>query len=341
MIFDTKILSSSDEDIHKAAKLLQNGAVVAIPTETVYGLAADALDPDAVAEIFGAKGRPQDNPLIVHIAELADIYKYVRDVPPNALRLAEAFMPGPLTMVLPKKDIIPEVTSGGLDTVGIRFPANKTAQAIIRACGRPLAAPSANLSGSPSPTSAAHVMSDMNGRIPAIVDGGECAVGVESTVVSFDEAGRVILLRPGFVSLEDIRSVVGEDNAVCSKGVTEKISEGERVLSPGMKYRHYAPKANVTIIDSDFVGFLKYVKEHDSENMCAVISDSEAEGFPCRFVTYGNSDEERARKLFSVLRELDEKGITQAYFRRPEPVGVGLAVYNRLLRASGFEVIRL
>lgn len=341
MVYDTKILTSSDDDIKSAAKLLKNGSVVAIPTETVYGLAADALNPDAVAEIFKAKGRPQDNPLIVHIAEFSDIYKYVETVPENALKLAEAFWPGPMTMVLPKKDIIPLVTSGGLDTVGIRFPMHKTARDIIKASGCPLAAPSANLSGSPSPTSAAHVMKDMNGRIPAIVDGGECMVGVESTVISFDGDGKVRLLRPGFVSLEDIKAVVGDENAVCAKGVTEKISDGERVLSPGMKYKHYSPKANVTIIEGSLDKFTEFVKAHCDDNTCAMIFDSDAQDFPCRYITYGDSSEEQARQLFGVLRSLDDMGMTQVYARCPDCGGVGLAVYNRLLRAAGFEVIRL
>ncbi|MCI7767276.1 MAG: threonylcarbamoyl-AMP synthase [Oscillospiraceae bacterium] len=341
MNYDTQMLSSSDEDIDRAAALLKSGNVVGIPTETVYGLAADALNTEAVAEIFKAKGRPQDNPLIVHIGELSDIYKYVTEVPENAMKLADAFWPGPLTMVLPKKDIIPLETSGGLDTVGIRFPVHPIAREIIRRCGCPLAAPSANLSGSPSPTTAMHVYKDMNGRIPAIVDGGDCAVGVESTVVSFDKDGRVRLLRPGFVSLEDIRSIVGEDNALCAKGVTEKISDGERVLSPGMKYKHYSPKANVTILCGGMDKFTEYVSAHNGEGVCSMIFNSDAKGFPFDYITYGDTSEEQARKLFSVLRSLDDMGAKQVYARCPEQTGVGLAVYNRLLRAAGFEVVNL
>ncbi len=338
MIFDTKILSSTESGLREAADLLKNGSVVAIPTETVYGLAADALNPDAVAKIFQAKGRPQDNPLIVHIAELDDIYKYVREVPVNAMKLAEAFWPGPLTMVLPKKDIIPSETSGGLDTVGIRLPVHKTAREIIRMCGRPLAAPSANLSGSPSPTVLAHVAADMNGRIPAIVDGGSCAVGVESTVVSFDKDGKVCLLRPGFVSLEEISAVAGAENTLCAKGVTEEISEGEKVLSPGMKYKHYSPNANVTIIEGSADAFASYVTAHSGDKVCAMVFGDEGI-LPCRCIPFGSTSEEQARMLFGILRDTDDMGFEQVYARCPEKNGVGLAVYNRLLRAAGFEVI--
>lgn len=341
MNYDTQMLSSSDEDIDKAAKLLREGGVVGIPTETVYGLAADAQNSSAVSEIFKAKGRPQDNPLIVHIGEFSDIYKYVTEVPENALKLAEAFWPGPLTMVLPKKDIIPMTTSGGLDTVGIRFPVHPVAREIIRRSGCALAAPSANLSGSPSPTTAMHVYKDMNGRIPAIVDGGDCAVGVESTVVSFDSDGKVRLLRPGFVSLEDIKGVVGEENALCAKGVTEKISDGERVLSPGMKYKHYSPKANVTILCGDMERFTEYVSEHNGDKVCSMIFDSDTKDFPYAYIAYGDTSEEQAKKLFAVLRSIDDMGIEQVYARCPAQTGVGLAVYNRLLRAAGFEVINL
>ena len=244
-------------------------------------------------------------------------------------------------MVLPKKECIPMTTSGGLDTVGIRFPVNKTARDIIRASGFPLAAPSANLSGSPSPTELKHVFEDMNGRIPAIVDGGMCAVGVESTVISFENDGRVCLLRPGFVSLEELRSVVGEENAFCAKGVTERISDGERVLSPGMKYKHYAPKADIAIIDADEKSFADYVNAHSCENTGALIFGNESEKIGCPSISFGETCEEQARQLFSALRRLDEQGFERVYARCPSRSGVGLAVYNRLLRAAGFEVISL
>lgn len=339
MSYDTQILPSTQEGIKTAAQLLRSGETVAIPTETVYGLAGNALDPKAAEKIFAAKGRPMDNPLIVHIAEFDDIYNYVTRVNENAVKLAEAFWPGPLTMIFPKKDCIPDATSGGLDTVGIRFPVNRTARDIIRACGFPLAAPSANLSGSPSPTELRHVYKDMNGRIPAIVDGGACTVGVESTVVSFDDDGRVCLLRPGFVSLEEIQSIVGEDNAFCAKGVTERIGENERVLSPGMKYKHYAPAADIAIIDADEDSFIAYVNEHAREGCGSLIFGNEADRLSCAAISFGMTSEEQARRLFSALRELDERDLKRVYARCPSRTGVGLAVYNRLLRAAGFEVI--
>lgn len=338
-MYDTKILPPTPEGIREAAEILRNGGIAAIPTETVYGLAANALDENACREIFKAKGRPSDNPLIVHIGRFEDIYKYAEGVSGNALRLAREFMPGPLTMVLPKKDIIPAVTSGGLDTVGIRFPANKTAQAVINECGYPLAAPSANLSGSPSPTALSHVVRDMSGRIPAIVDGGCCTVGVESTVLTFDERDRAVILRPGFVTPEDIGGIIGEDNVICSAGVTERVAEGERVLSPGMKYKHYAPKANVTIIEGSYDGYVEYVAAHNGSGVFGAVEDNRS--YPFSSLFWGASPEEQARRLFDVLRGLDDRNAVQAYFPCPEKKGVGLAVYNRLLRAAGFEVIRL
>lgn len=338
IMFDTKLLSLSIDDIEYAAQLIINGEVVGFPTETVYGLAADALNADAVRKIFEAKGRPQDNPLIVHLDSVDMLDKYVHSVPDIAYKIAERFCPGPITMVLPKNDIIPDVTSAGLDTVGIRIPFHKGARELISACGRPLAAPSANLSGSPSPTSAAHVMKDMNGRIPAIIDGGSCAVGVESTVISF-ENDSIRLLRPGYVSVEDL-SAFGVP-VLCDKGITEAVAADERVLSPGMKYKHYSPKANVTIVVGDLQNFTEYVALHNGENVYAMLYDSDAEAYPYKYLTYGNNSEEQAAQLFGVLRKADDIGAEQVYARCPSQDGVGLAVYNRLLRAAGFEVINV
>ena len=338
MNYITKMLTTSDAGIAEASNLLKAGEVIGIPTETVYGLAADATNEEAVKKIFIAKGRPQDNPLIVHIADLSMMTDYVKDVPAIAYKLAEKFWPGPLTMVLPKKDIIPCITSGGLDTVGIRFPSNKIAQQIIMTCGKPLAAPSANLSGSPSPTTSKHVFDDMNGRVPAIVDGGACEVGVESTVISFE--GDVIrLLRPGYISLEDLKSVT--ENVVADKGILNKIGETDKVLSPGMKYKHYSPKANVIIIESSLDDFVSYVSEHVSENTYAMIFDNDKINYPFQYLTYGNSSEEQAHEIFDKLREFDKLGADTVFARSPSKDGVGLAVYNRLLRAAGFEVVKI
>lgn len=339
MIYDTKILGTDKNSIDEAAQLLRNGEVAAIPTETVYGLAANAFDPQAVSKIFKAKGRPQDNPLIVHIADIDMLGELVTDIPPLALKCAEKFWSGPLTMVLPKSDKIPLCTSGGLNTVGIRMPSNKTAAAIIRACGLPLAAPSANLSGSPSPTSAQHVFDDMNGRIPCIIDGGSCAVGVESTVITF-ENDSIRLLRPGFISVDDLNEIT--ENVLIDKGVLETVSQDAVVASPGMKYKHYSPKADITIIDGTLEAFREYVISHgDQDTWCMVFSESDADGIDFPAISYGNSDEEQARKLFDTLRELDKLGVKKAYARCPSKRGVGLAVYNRLLRAAGFQVVKL
>ena len=338
-MFDTKILGTDDNSIEYAAELLKNSEVVGMPTETVYGLAANAFDENAVRRIFAAKGRPADNPLIVHICDFDMIYELVQDVPALAKKCAEKFWAGPLTMIMPKSDKIPLVTSGGLDTVGIRMPSHPAAKALIKKCGLPLAAPSANLSGSPSPTSAQHVFDDMNGRIPAIIDGGVCGVGVESTVISFENDG-IRLLRPGFVSVEDLKEVT--DNVFVDKGVLEKLGENVKVRSPGMKYRHYAPKADVTIIDSSLDKFREYVLANgDSETACMVFDENDCDGLYFPAFCYGHSDEEQARMLFDVLRELDRRNVKKAFARCPHKDGVGLAVYNRLLRAAGFKVIKL
>lgn len=339
MEYNTLMLSVSDEDINAAAEFIKKGELIGFPTETVYGLGANALDPEAVADIYRAKGRPSDNPLIVHLSDFSEAENYVREIPDTAARLMAEFSPGPITAILPKKDIIPQITSGGLDTVGIRVPANETARKFIKACAVPIAAPSANLSGSPSPTSAKYVYEDMNGRIPAIIDGGECAVGVESTVVCF-EGEKVKILRPGFVSGEDMINAGFE--VLYARGITEKINDGEKILSPGMKYKHYAPKAEITILDGSLEDFIGYVSKNSDEKTYSMIFDGDAENFPNdRYVTYGDTPEEEARELFGVLRKLDDIHAEKVYARKPRENGVGLAVYNRLLRAAAFRVIKL
>lgn len=338
-MFDTKILGTDDESIKAAAKLLADGEVVGMPTETVYGLAANAFDEAAVRKIFAAKGRPADNPLIVHISDIAQIEELVNELPKLAVKCAEKFWPGPLTMIMPKSDKIPMVTSGGLDTVGIRMPSHKVARALISACGFPIAAPSANLSGSPSPTTAQHVLNDMQGRIPAIIDGGACGVGVESTVISF-EGDSIRLLRPGFISAEDLMEIT--PNVLIDKGVLEKLGENVKVRSPGMKYKHYAPKADVTIIDSSLEAFRSFVKENaDRDTTLMVFADSDCDGLDIPHLCYGATDEEQAKELFDVLRELDDIGAKKVFARCPNKDGIGLAVYNRLLRAAGFQVVKL
>ena len=338
-MFETKMLSADESSINEAVRLLRNGEVVGMPTETVYGLAADALNEDAVSKIFAAKGRPADNPLIVHIAHFDMIAPLVTEIPRLAYKCSEAFWPGPLTMIMPKSNVIPDITSGGLDTVGIRMPSHKTARAIIEKCGFPIAAPSANLSGSPSPTTAGHVFNDMNGRIPAIVDGGFSAVGVESTVISF-EKDMIRILRPGFVSAEDLKEIT--PNVVVDKGVLEQLDSGAVARSPGMKYKHYAPKADITIIDGSLEAYRAYVKKNaDKDTVCMAFKLQDCADLGLKTICYGNSDSEQAHLLFDTLRELDIIGAKKVFARCPNKEGVGLAVYNRLLRAAAFQVVKL
>jgi L-threonylcarbamoyladenylate synthase len=328
------------ESIFAAAQIIKDGGLVGIPTETVYGLAANALSGKAVAKIFAAKGRPMDNPLIVHISEFNQIYKLVEEVPEAAKRLAEHFWPGPLTIILPKADIIPDEVSAGLDTVAIRLPSHPSARALIDAAGLPLAAPSANLSGSPSPTTAEHVLNDLGGKIEAVLDGGACGVGVESTVITL-ATNPPRLLRPGGITLEQLRSVLGE--VEMDSAVLNPLAKGVHASSPGMKYKHYSPKANVIIIDSNFDIYKDYVNLHNAQGTAALCYNGEDAGLTVPTVCYGGKDDygEQARELFDALRRLDDIHATTVYARCPEPRGVGLAVYNRLIRAAGFEVLHL
>lgn len=339
MLTETRLLDSSNGSIEYAAEIIKSGGIVGMPTETVYGLAANALDPEAVKKIFIAKGRPQDNPLIVHISRTEMLDGLVKQVPELAKKCAEAFWPGPLTMIMPKTNRIPYTTSAGLDTVGIRMPSNKTAAALIDASGVPLAAPSANLSGSPSPTKAIHVYNDLNGRIPCILDDGCCAVGVESTVIAFED-NAIRLLRPGFISAEELREIC--PNVIIDKGVTEAVANDAKVASPGMKYKHYAPKAEITIIDGSSKQFREYCKSKvGSDTLLMVYDTDDCKGLDNQYIEYGASGEEQARKLFDVLRELDRIGAEKVFARCPAKDGVGLAVYNRLLRAAAFRVVKL
>lgn len=341
---ETKLLCPSEDltALEQAGAFLRAGEVVGIPTETVYGLAANALDPAAVARIFEAKGRPQDNPLIVHIADLSTVHEIAAEFPPEAQALADAFWPGPLTMILPKQDRIPMVTSGGLNTVGIRFPSHPMAQAIIRAAGVPLAAPSANTSGRPSTTTAQHVMEDLNGKIAAVVDGGPCSVGVESTVVSL--CGKCPrLLRPGGISLEQLEQVLG--TVEVDRALREKIDDTEKVSAPGMKYRHYAPKAPVTVVFGTPKASADYIYAQLGENSGVLCFDDCASQFMGKAViqTFGPSDDaqEQAREVFDALRRFDETDCTEIYAQCPPAAGIGLAVSNRICKAAGFHVIDL
>ena len=334
---DTFLLNDSENDLLKAAELIKNGSVVGLPTETVYGLGADAANEEAVRAIFAAKGRPADNPLIVHLADFSDAVKYTSAIPQLAYKLADRFCPGPLTMVLPKNDRIPMVTSGGLDTVGIRIPSHPVMHRIIELSGCPIAAPSANTSGYPSPTTAGHVMRDMQGKIAAIVDGGQSDFGVESTVISFDSEDTVRILRPGAVTREMLLEICG--NVVIDPAILHEVAEGAKVASPGMKYKHYSPKADIIMVEADHDAFLSVVEKEYDEGVYALVFDGDT--CPYRHMTYGADSSQQAHLLFQRLRELDEIGAKKVFVRAPSPEGIGLAVYNRLIRAAGFEVIRV
>ena len=335
-VMETRLLTKNDTD--EAGRILRNGGLVGIPTETVYGLAANALDGAAVSKIFKAKGRPQDNPLIVHIADMKELENLAKNIPSAAYDLAKAFWPGPLTMILEKSECIPDAVSAGLDTVAIRMPAHPVARSIIRAAGVPLAAPSANLSGSPSPTTAEHVMCDLSGKIDAVVDGGPCEVGVESTVITLCTP-RPRILRPGRVTPEELETVLGEvdmDNAVLGK-----LSSGEKAASPGMKYKHYSPKANVIIVKADREGFVSFVNENMDASVAALAFDGEEKAIRCRTISLGKENDglAHAHNLFAALRECDNLGMKTVYVHCPSSIGVDLAVMNRLLRAAEYKVM--
>ncbi|MCI8650638.1 MAG: threonylcarbamoyl-AMP synthase [Anaerotruncus sp.] len=333
---ETKLLQTGQ--LAQAAALLRAGKLVAIPTETVYGLAADALNPAAAAAIYAAKGRPSDNPLIVHVASVEEIPLLVRELPDALYRLAEAYWPGPMTVVLPKSERVPDETSGGLDTVAIRIPAHPVARELIRLAGTPLAAPSANLSGKPSPTCAQHCINDLSGRVDAILDGGPCGVGVESTVLTLC-TNPPRILRPGAVTLEMLRKVLADIEL--DEAVFTHLADDQKAASPGMKYKHYAPKAKVVLVHGSSEQFRAFMA--DKQDAGALCFDEEEKGLCCRCVTYGNGQDaaSQAQRLFDALRQLDTENFSLVYAHAAKEGGVGQAVYNRLLRAAGFEEIVL
>ncbi len=328
--------------IATSAELLRNGKLVVIPTETVYGLAANGLDACAVKNIFKAKGRPSDNPLILHIHSVDQLKPLVEELPEMALKLADAFWPGPLTMVLKKSNIVPDVTAGGLDTVAVRLPDHPTALQVIEAAGVPLAAPSANLSGSPSPTNPLRCAQDMDGRVSAILMDGDCRVGLESTVVAVQEE-KILLLRPGAVTPSQLEQVVGHGKVALHSGVVAQLKEGERADSPGMKYRHYAPSAKVTLIDADSDGYRHFLEQFAGREDVFALCFEEDLPLKIRHYCYGSANdfEQQAHLLFEGLRSLDEQNATEIYAHSPRTKGIGLAVYNRLLRAAAFREIKL
>lgn len=333
---ETKLFGTSEYDIAEAGKMIAEGKLVAFPTETVYGLGANALNEEAVHNIYLAKGRPSDNPLIVHIAEKEDIVPLVKEVTPKAKALIDAFFPAPLTIILNKSDKVGKVVSGGLDTVAVRMPKNEIARKLIKASGCPIAAPSANTSGLPSPTRVKYVIDDMMGKIDGIIDGGDCEFGVESTVITL-ATDVPTLLRPGAVTKEMIEAVIGE--ITVAPAVLEGMKNDEVAASPGMKYKHYAPKAKVVIVNADKKEYEKFVNAQ--KGAFALCFDDDEVTIPK--VTFGreNDDLSQAKELFDALRELDEMGAKKVYARIPHKDGVGMAVYNRLIRAAAFCIIDL
>ena len=330
--------------VEEAADIIRTGGLVIFPTETVYGLGANALFEDAAAKIYAAKGRPADNPLIVHVAHPKDAEGFAHTTP-LYYRLAEAFMPGPLTVILAAKDNLPRTVTAGLDTVAVRCPSHPVAAALIEASGVPIAAPSANLSGSPSPTNALHAKDDMWGRVDMILDGGECLCGVESTIVKPEEDGSLLLLRPGSVTKEALETRLGVTVRV-APAVLGQLKEGEKVLSPGMKYRHYAPKAQFILLDGTAESRIKFLAEQKSNKIAYLCYDEEGEvlsALPVKLLFIGKEQDTQAQAqvLFRILRDTDKEGFDVIYTPLPKTEGLGLALYNRMIRAAAHQIISL
>ena len=348
---NTKILKMDEENIdadaiREAGNILRNGGLVAFPTETVYGLGGDALNAESSGKIYAAKGRPSDNPLIVHIAGMEELSKIVRKIPEEAYLLAEHFWPGPLTMIFEKSDCVPLETTGGLETVAVRMPSNKIARALIRVSGGYIAAPSANLSGRPSPTVAKYVIEDLDGRVDMIIDGGEVNIGLESTIIDLT-GDKPMILRPGYITEEMLEETIG------SVEIDQTIIEGnskQAPKAPGMKYRHYAPKGNLTIIEGEADRVVDYINEQlriyrkNGSKTGVIATDETAAKYQADSVKSAGKrkDEDQiARQLFRILREFDDEGVEIIYAESFEGRGVGQAIMNRLLKAAGHQVIKL
>lgn len=337
-ILPTNTLQETACSLEIAAKALLNGELVGIPTETVYGLGANGMNEDAVAKIFAAKGRPQDNPLILHISDMDMLQMTAQDVSDIGNRLGERFWPGPLTMVFKRKSNVPSIVSAGLWTVAVRMPSHPVARELIHLCGFPIAAPSANLSGTPSPTSAQHVFEDLNGKIPYIIDGGDCNIGLESTVINLSSEIPIIL-RPGRITKDDIEEALGMSVKI-DPGITEYREYDGSVSSPGMKYRHYAPKANVKIFHGTTKEYVDYVNSRNDVYALCFLEDTQWLNNP--YLCYGGADDfdTQGQKLFGALRKLDKLGAKTVIAHAPKKDGMGLSVYNRLIKSAGFEVVR-
>lgn len=349
---DTKVIKIECDNIGKneldeACELLKEGKLVAFPTETVYGLGGDALNPEASSKIYAAKGRPSDNPLIVHISEVSDIEKLAVEIPKLAYELADRFWPGPMTMILKKSDIVPKTTTGGLDTVAIRLPSNKIARELIARSGVYIAAPSANISGRPSPTTAAHVIEDLSGRIDMIIDGGSCEIGLESSIIDLS-GEKPMILRPGFITKEDFEAIVRSvdyDKAV----LATKPGESVVAKAPGMKYKHYAPKAQITIVEGNtekVINTINRLSREASENgkkTAILCCEENKEKYTFeRVLSLGSAkeDTEISSNLFAALREFDEEGIEVAYSESFYQTRLSQAIMNRLRKAAGYQIIQ-
>lgn len=348
---DTKWQKISEEHpdagvLREAGRIIKNGGLVAFPTETVYGLGGDALNPESSRKIYAAKGRPSDNPLIVHIADLSDLPRLVAYIPDAGKALAERFWPGPLTMIFQKSDLVPYETTGGLDTVAVRFPANPTALAFIKEAGGYVAAPSANTSGRPSPTKGRHVYEDLNGKIEMLLDGGDCEIGLESTIVDLTEDIPVIL-RPGYITeemLSEVLEQVDVDKTILSA------ASGIAPKAPGMKYRHYAPKGDLVIVKGKTDKVVSYVNGRIEEDLhwhkkAGVIATDETIGAygDCVKKSVGKRSDEAsiARRLYEILREFDEEAVEDIYAEAFDSTGMGQAIMNRMLKAAGHRVIEV
>ncbi|MDO5396480.1 MAG: L-threonylcarbamoyladenylate synthase [bacterium] len=327
------------EDLKEAAEIIKSGGLAAMPTETVYGLGGNALDAEAAGKIYAAKGRPSDNPLIIHVCSYEQIFEYTRDVPEYAKKLIKAFMPGPFTIILKKADIIPDTVTAGLDSVAVRFPSHPVAQELIRLSGVPIAAPSANLSGKPSPTTAEHVIDDMMDKIDCIIDGGSCEVGVESTIV--DATGESPeILRPGGVTLEMLREVCSDTEV--DRNVLSLTTPNEKPKCPGTKYKHYAPDAEVTVVEGSRDSVRTKIKELIAANrgkIIGVLTMYESAYDDAVIISTSSTNKGYARDLFGALREFDKLGCELVFAEFCENDGVGLAVKNRLYKSAGGRVL--
>ena len=324
-------------DLEGAREIIERGGLVAFPTETVYGLGANALDTSASSRIYQAKGRPSNNPLIVHVAKPEDAEKYVY-TDERYYRIAEAFMPGPITVIMPSKGVVAESVSAGLDSLAIRCPSHPIARAFIDVCQRPIAAPSANTSGRPSPTSASHVRHDLDGKIHMIIDGGECEVGLESTIIKL-ETDKCILLRPGGITPQMLAELLGEIEI--AHGVTEKPIEGDKVESPGMLISHYAPKAPLYLVRGSEDCVNKYLSYKLKDSGVYVLCCDGVLDYSENIISLGSRNDftQTAKRLFAALREADELGAREIFAPCPSGEGLGLALLNRMLRAAAFRII--